>query len=303
MKLAEIAALADGLAPVIRDLMAAQTAPLLERIAGLETELAAAKAIDHGAAIRAAVAEAVAAIPPAPAGKDGSPGRDGIDGKDGVDGAPGRDGLNGADGKDGAPGERGADGAPGKDGADGKDGAPGADGKDGERGPEGAPGKLQLVKEFAPGVHYESEVVVHKGGTYQALKDTAEEPPHADWICLAAPGRDGKDADEIEVRGTFDATSVYRRLNIVALNGAAFIARKDEPGACPGEGWQMIAMQGKTGRPGEPGKKGDPGVGLKGEPGAAVIELAVSDQGMLTLVNGDGSTVDCDLYPILSKLG
>jgi hypothetical protein len=30
--------------------------------------------------------------------------------------------------------------------------------------------------------------------------------------------------------------------------------------------------------------------------------MSVSDEGMLTLTNGDGSLVTCDLYPVLSRL-
>lgn len=67
------------------------------------------------AAVSAAVAKAVAAIPTP------NDGRDGIDGKDGKDG---RDGI---DGKDGAPGLNGKDGADGRDGRDGLEGATGRD--------------------------------------------------------------------------------------------------------------------------------------------------------------------------------
>ena len=58
-------------------------------------------------------------------------------------------------------------------------------------------------------------------------------------------------------------------------------------------------MQGGRGKPGEPGKavKGDPG-----KPGPGVRSMEIDDQGMLTLTNGDGSAVTCDLYPLLSKL-
>lgn len=304
MNHSDIAALMKGVAPVIRDLVAAAIKPLVEENAELKRQVAELGAVDHGEMIRAAVGEAVAALPVPKDGKDGAdgaPGRDGADGKDGAPGEkgergdpgePGKDGLNGADGKDGAPGEN------GEPGADGKDGIDGAPGKDGERGADGAPGKVALVKGWSEGVSYEADIVTHKGGTYQALKDTAQEPGGEDWACLAAPGRDGKDADEIEVRGTFDASSVYRRLNIVALNGAAFIARKDEPGPCPGEGWQMISMQGKSGRPGEASRVPGP----PGKPGPAVEELSVDGQGMLILRNADGSTVNCDLYPLLSKV-
>jgi hypothetical protein len=69
------------------------------------------------------------------------------------------------------------------------------------------------------------------------------------------------------VRGTFDQAAVYRHLDIVALGGSSFIARRDQPGPCPGEGWQLIASAGK---PGKPGPKGEPGgAGAGGEPGAA----------------------------------
>ena len=103
------------------------------------------------------------------------------------------------------------------------------------------------------------------------------------------------------VRGTFDAASIYRRLNIVALNGAAFIARKDDPGPCPGEDWQVIAMRGKPGQPGE-SRKGDKGDSIRGEPGPGVSALMIDGQGLMTLVNGDGTTVECDLYDVLSKV-
>lgn len=166
---------------------------------------------------------------------------------------------------------------------------------------DGAPGKLAIVKTWSDDVTYEGECRAHAGSTYQALRDTAKEPPHADWILIAGRGADGKSADEIEVRGTFDPNSAYSRLNVVALNGAAFIARRDDPGPCPGDGWQVIAMRGKPGPPGE-AKRGDPGQSIKGDPGEPLVGGKVDDQGMLTLVNGDGSTVEIDLYPALARI-
>jgi hypothetical protein len=59
----------------------------------------------------------------------------------------------------------------------------------------------------------------------------------------------------------------YEALNIVALNGGAFIAKCDEPGACPGDGWQLIAKQGKAGATGERGIAGERGP--RGEQGPA----------------------------------
>lgn len=165
-----------------------------------------------------------------------------------------------------------------------------------EKGEPGAPGALPVVKAWTDDVTHEGEVRTHAGGTWQATKDTAKEPPHADWVCIAAPGAPAR---QVEVRGTYAPDGDYAALNIVALNGGAFIARKDDPGPCPGEDWQVIAMRGK---PGEPGKKGDPGPSVKGPPGAPVVSAHIDDQGLLMLVNGDGSTVECDLYPVLAKV-
>ena len=76
-----------------------------------------------------------------------------------------------------------------------------------------------------------------------------------------------------KVIGTFNEAAVYQRLNIVALGGSSFIARRDQPGPCPGEGWQLIASAGKPGKPGpkgERGERGEPGaLGARGLPGAA----------------------------------
>jgi hypothetical protein len=70
------------------------------------------------------------------------------------------------------------------------------------------------------------------------------------------------------VRGTFSAKVDYRALDIVALNGGSFIARKDQPGDCPGDGWQSLTMPGKRGEKGERGPAGVRGErGLKGDRG------------------------------------
>lgn len=269
---------------------------------------------DVGPLIQAEIEKAVAALPPA---------KDGRDGKDGAsvtldDVAPlvaaavekaivvlpqpkdGRDGKDGADGKSisvddilplisAETARLFAAVPPPRDGIDGKDGA---DGKD---------GVFPQVVPWSDRVFYAGAVCAHEGSTYQALCDTGRSPPHADWICLAARGEDGHEAREITLEGTYDEKKAdYRRLSVVALNGAAFIAKRDEPGVCPGDGWQLFAMQGKRGKPGEPGRDGKPGE--RGEPGPGLIDGGVDGQGLLTLVNGDGSTVAIDLYPLLSKI-
>jgi hypothetical protein len=53
-------------------------------------------------------------------------------------------------------------------------------------------------------------VVAYDGGTFQAWRDTGQPPSHADWMCLATSGRDG---NSVTVRGTFDQSASYRRLD------------------------------------------------------------------------------------------
>lgn len=167
-----------------------------------------------------------------------------------------------------------------------------------EKGEKGDPGRLDIAKAWSDKVHYEGAVVTHAGSTWQAARDTGREPPHDDWVCLAAAGQNGADGRTPQVRDTFNAAVTdYRELDIVALSGAAFIARHDAPGACPGAGWKMISMQGKTGKPGERGAAGP-----RGPAGPAIMKMTIDGEGMLSAVNADGSVVKCDLYPVLSKL-
>jgi hypothetical protein len=96
-------------------------------------------------------------------------------------------------------------------------------------------------------IFYGGDVVTCDGGTWQARKDTSKKPPHRDWLPLAVAGRN---AAFPVVRGTFDPAQSYAALSIVALNGSAFISRCDDPGECPGDGWQL-RERGERGLPGQ----------------------------------------------------
>jgi hypothetical protein len=143
----------------------------------------------------------------------------------------------------------------------------GKQGPKGDVGQQGPPGKLPIAKSYAPGaVHYQADVVMWEGATWQALRDTAREPSTEgrDWVCLAAPGRDARSPI---VRGTYNNATRYAAFDIVALDGGSFIARVDDPGVCPGPQWQLLAKQGKVGAKGprgEIGPRGEPGVSLRG---------------------------------------
>jgi hypothetical protein len=128
-------------------------------------------------------------------------------------------------------------------------------------------GLLPCVKVWESGVHYAGAVVTRAGSTYQALKDTADRPDGGskDWVCLARAGADGR---SIIVRGLWNENETYRELEFVALGGSTFCAKKDDPGVCPGPGWQLIASQGKAGPKGERGTRGEQGE--RGTPGAVI---------------------------------
>jgi hypothetical protein len=70
-----------------------------------------------------------------------------------------------------------------------------------------------------------------------------------------APGRDGRDGRDGadgrtgEARGKYEPDESYRALDRVSFNGSEWIAKRDEPGPLPGDGW-MLGAQGKRGRPG-----------------------------------------------------
>jgi len=76
---------------------------------------------------------------------------------------------------------------------------------DGAPGPAGPPGKLEIVKDHVEGrVYYERDLVVASDGAlYQAERDTAATPPHTDWRCVTRAGRDGKDALNFRIEGTY----------------------------------------------------------------------------------------------------
>jgi hypothetical protein len=228
-------------------------------------------------------------------------GEKGDQGEQGPQGEKGDQGEKGeaVQGPQGERGEPGAAGGRGESGVAGSVGPQGLKGEQGERGIEGAPGKLPKVKQWAEGVHYEGNVCTHKGGLYQALRDTAKEPyvganALADWACLAAAGSDGKDGVDgrsLTIRDTFDPLQEYKALDVVTLDSKWFVAKKDNPGACPGPGWKAGPGIGKTGRPGERGGQGERGP--KGEAGQSAPAITgwevAADSYEVVPIMSDGS--------------
>jgi hypothetical protein len=185
-------------------------------------------------------------------------------------------------------------------GEPGPRGEVGLGGERGERGPEGPAGKMPVAKAWLAGVHYEGDVVTHGGQTWQAIKDTGDEPGSSEWACIAERGADGRDAPGMVIRGTWATENEYQALDVVALNGAAFVAKTDNPGPCPGEGWQLMSAQGKRGAAGERGDKGDKGE--RGEPGATVKAVSLDDFGVFSFDLTNGQTVQCDARSVLERI-
>jgi hypothetical protein len=165
------------------------------------------------------------------------------------------------------------------------------DGKEGPSGPPGEPGppgRIEGVRAYVEDVvNYEGDIVVCEGSTYLAKRDTSRAPPHADWACIAAAGRDAKMP---KVCGTYREGETYKYLEIVALGGSSFVARADDPGPCPGDGWQLLASAGRAGKPGPKGERGEPGPrGERGPAGPAVLRGEIDRKTYtLKLMTADG---------------
>ena len=58
------------------------------------------------------------------------------------------------------------------------------------------------------------------------------------------------------IRGTHDPKAEYFANDLVAKDGASFVAKRNNPGPLPGDGWQLLARQGARGIAGERGAPG-----------------------------------------------
>jgi hypothetical protein len=173
---------------------------------------------------------------------------------------------------------------------DGEPGEPGMPGQRGDKGDQGSPGKLPVVKEWTDQVHYQGDVVTCAGSMFQATRDTGKPPASDDWVCLAVRGQDGTngtDGRSLQPCGTWSEDAQYHALDVVTYHDGSFVARRDQPGQCPGEGWQQIAQRGKPGKPGERGAKGDRGEG--GPAGISVVSAECDLDGLLTMRSLSGS--------------
>jgi hypothetical protein len=148
------------------------------------------------------------------------------------------------------------------------------------------PAKFQTIRVWKPDtIYHEGAIVTFAGGTWQAQRDTGKAPGTKDWVALAVAGRDGRTP---RVRGTYSADATYQALDLVMRESSSFIATRDDPGPCPGDGWQMIACGGKRGAAGEKGERGPRGDA--GASGATILGWKIDLERYLAMpVMSDGS--------------
>jgi hypothetical protein len=62
-----------------------------------------------------------------------------------------------------------------------------------------------------------------------------------------------------KIRGTWTPQGKYSVNDLVAKEGGSFVARRTDPGPCPGPDWQLVSRQGARGVAGEKGERGPAG--------------------------------------------
>lgn len=246
-------------------------------------------------------------------GEKGDPGEPGPMGERGDRGEPGEKGERGDPGEIGPVGERGL---PGEKGERGEIGPPGAQGEvgprgfRGEQGPPGPQGERGLQGETGTiadihvweqgGVALKGHLYSHNGSTYYAKAITAHAPDDDNeaWAIVA---QKGDDAYPGAAKGLFNPDEEYRARDCVAHDGSLWMARRDNPGQCPGEGWMLAAKAGSKGKPGEQGPpgpagpRGATGRGIAGEP-----ELDLKNYRWI-IPTTDGEPIILDMKPMFQR--
>jgi Collagen triple helix repeat (20 copies) len=244
MDRSEIAALAKGVVPYVRDVVAEALAPLVVRIAELE-----ARPREKGDAGESGPQGE--AGPPGPAGEQGPAGPAGPKGDAGDQGLPGPPGQSGAVGDSGLPGPQGM---PGPIGGRGDQGDRGEKGERGDRGEPGRDGRdaadLALLRNYIveqvateiAGVFEKASVTSPDGG--RTLTATLADKLHA--ITTAIP----LDA------GVWKEERAYVAGDTVSHGGSMVIAQTAttaKPGAS--DDWRLAVKRGNDGRDWRPDEK------------------------------------------------
>jgi hypothetical protein len=138
----------------------------------------------------------------------------------------------------------------------GPQGIPGPQGDPGEPGDTGAPGRDGVgidAPKWTSGVYRENSLVQHHiGQFFRALRDTAAEPPHADWERCGSAG--------FRLVGGFQEGRAYLDGDLFVREFGLFLWHSGEA--------HLWAGRGGKGDPGPRGLPGKDGVGRDGQDGA-----------------------------------
>jgi hypothetical protein len=121
-------------------------------------------------------------------------------------------------------------------------------------------------------------------------------PPGAPGEAIQGPP--GADGRSLNFRGTYKAEDSHLRDDVVMVDRGSFVALEDNPGACPGPGWQLLAGGGKRGERGDKGERGERGlIGERGADGAAIVGGSFDARAMkLVLERSGGAPIEVDMY-------
>ena len=109
--------------------------------------------------------------------------------------------------------------------------------------------------------------------------------------------RAGRDGLTPNTRGAFDVYKKYAQLDVVEYEDASYIARRNNPGICPGDGWQLVSRSGRRGPAGERGLQGRKGErGARGEDAPTIASWTLDRKNyraVPTMSNGtQGATLE-----------
>jgi integrin beta 3 len=219
----EVRAYVERTVPVMLE---QREAPLLARIAELESQVKSIEAVPGPAG------------PAGPQGERGEAGETGAAGRDGTDGAKGEPGPAGPAGETGPQGERGADGTAGPAGVDGAPGERGADGAKGIDGRDGRDGK-----DGRDGIATRDEI----DAAFKSLF-AEHETAHVERITSAIKAA----LPDLRFCGVWRDGEHYNEGNLVVCGGSLFHCNEtgtaDRIGNGPTKGWTMVAQRGRDGR-------------------------------------------------------
>jgi hypothetical protein len=117
----------------------------------------------------------------------------------------------------------------------------------------------------------------------------------------------GTDARSFSLRGVYNPDVIYDECDVVMLGGSSFVAKRSNPGNCPGTNWTLLAGVGRRGAKGERGERGAPGAtgapGKPGQPGPMIVEWRIipDTYTVVAVFDDDRVSSPLDLRPLFER--